>query len=146
MSIRQIDPIYPPTKAKGQGSKKGAPCGHQKPRATYNGLYFLHGTGCSKWDDCLTCTLQGTCALKSGSTKPSIKEEEKKAIIPTAKPESPTWKLRACPRCHGALHLSNEPDEAYVCLHCGYTELCYKPLAFTRAKWIGKPEEVIQEE
>ena len=141
MSAQQADTIYPPTKAKGQGGVRGAPCGHQKPRKSSNGLYFSHGNGCSKWNDCLTCPFE-KCARKSDIAKLGIKEQARKTAAPITKAEVPIWKPRACTRCHGDMYLSDEPDEDYICLQCGHTALLYEPLVFTRAKWIGKPQEI----
>ncbi len=32
--------------------------------------------------------------------------------------QRPTYKLRACPRCHGDLYF----EEQYTCIQCGYIE------------------------
>ena len=61
--------------------------------------------------------------------------------LKTSISNKPMWKLGGCPRCRGDLHLSDEPEEVYKCLQCGYRELLDEPLVFTRAMWYGKPDE-----
>lgn len=40
---------------KGHGGVVGSPSGHHKLKCDKDGIFFLHGNGCSKCDNCLVC-------------------------------------------------------------------------------------------
>jgi len=75
MKLQDMSIVYPPTIHKGNGEHSNI--GHRRSMFTYNGLFFLHGNGCKKHHDCLSCPLK-ECTWTCGSAKPDeVKDESK---------------------------------------------------------------------
>lgn len=63
-------PILSHTKPK----QKTSITNHRRRQDNYNGIYYLYGLGCAKWEDCFSCPLK-KCTWQSGRAKPDNEEE-----------------------------------------------------------------------
>lgn len=62
----QFHVFTPPTIRRGNGEESGTRIGHNKPTKSYNGVLYLYGLGCKKWNNCFTCPYP-ECTWEYGS-------------------------------------------------------------------------------